>query len=64
VILRRTLTIPGRTAKEVMDFSSLAYVRQREFSAACPEVNMNTDIQRLFLFAMPCESVSLTFELL
>jgi hypothetical protein len=47
-----------------MDFSSLAYVRQREFSAACQEVNMNTDIQRLFLFAMPCESVSLTFELL
>jgi hypothetical protein len=46
--LRRTLTIPGRTAKETMDFSSFAYVRQSEFSAAYSEANMNTERSATF----------------
>ena len=29
-----TLTMPGRTANDTIDFSSFAYVRQSEFNAA------------------------------
>lgn len=48
MISRRTLTIPGRTAKEVMDFSSLAYVLQSEFSAACSEAKIDTERSATF----------------
>jgi hypothetical protein len=47
-----------------MDFSSLAYVRQSEFSAACQEANMNTEKSAISPFAMPSENILLTFELL
>ena len=35
-----TLTMPGRTANDTIDFSSFAYVRQREFNAAYKTVQI------------------------